>query len=961
MPSTTPRLSGATPGTLKRVWLSATGSSIADRCGGMHLRSTAIDLTAGDVSSSACSRPTSGAPSPPRRPATTPRPRAPTRSPASASKWPRCTCCAPSARPPPPPSCTSCAPPSAGPTPTSPTAQQARRRIARALFNWARASAVVGDPEKQVVRDAAQLFIDIGDFAVGRRVPRVHRRRVRRRRGLPEGRRRRAARERARARGAAGASATRASTTPSRSTSWRWPRGERDRALEAIRLCAEAPLPRGRRAHGAIKRRADARSRVVPAAARGARGQAHRRRHASSSRAGAVGHTRERRYVGSFPLVIGRDAACQLALRDVGISRQHAARVVAHDDGSFALADRDSKNGTTLGGVRIVGRRCRSSGEGEHRPRRAVRHPLRRARRDAARSRSRAGSIAGCRSSPAAARSTSKAWASSCFIDGRPRLSPLGGRLLYLNGVHVVRRHPAHSRRRRRARRAAPRGRLMSLWGWLKDAFGGRPPDVEPEAELPAEEAFLRNLLGARRPIPPTTAARRRRRSRVLGGDAAPVGHGTRAHRHRSPQPLRRRAPRRSRAGHAAGRAPVRQARARHRAAAARAADRPCASTRCAPAFSSPTPPSAPATRPTRAASSSTSSPSTSTIRRRAAAPNGWRATLPAAPRRPSPRRPSPGCPTAAPTSAAGACRARSAAAPRAPSTSRTTRSSIATSRSRSCIRTRAAAPCRARAPGSRRASPPPSAIPGVVAVYDLDEERQLVAMELCTGGPLAARLRRGPLAPAQAIARAARALVDAGGGARARRRPRRRQAGEPALSATPATTPSWCSATSGWPSSSPTATKSAPRAARSRTWRPSSAAACVAPAVRRLRRGRHPRRAPRRQHGARSVARRSRGAPARRRALVGHAPDAPWNGARCTRAAELRALVAALLADDAAARPTAAVAAAALATLRLSAGTQRALLCGRRSTMRRTIHWNAARRDVSRCRRWRSPIQTTA
>jgi hypothetical protein len=44
---------------------------------------------------------------------------------------------------------------------------------------------------------------------------------------------------------------------------------------------------------------------------------------------------------------------------------------------------------------------------------------------------------------------------------------------------------------------------------------------------------------------------------------------------------------------------------------------------------------------------------------------------------------------------------------------------------------------------------------PGVVAVYDLDEERQLVAMELCTGGPLAARLSRGPLPPEQAIARA--------------------------------------------------------------------------------------------------------------------------------------------------------------------------------------------------------------
>jgi len=48
---------------------------------------------------------------------------------------------------------------------------------------------------------------------------------------------------------------------------------------------------------------------------------------------------------------------------------------------------------------------------------------------------------------------------------------------------------------------------------------------------------------------------------------------------------------------------------------------------------------------------------------------------------------------------------------------------------------------------------------PGVVAVYDLDEERQLVAMELCAGGPLSARLKRGPLPPKEAIARAAELL----------------------------------------------------------------------------------------------------------------------------------------------------------------------------------------------------------
>jgi hypothetical protein len=44
---------------------------------------------------------------------------------------------------------------------------------------------------------------------------------------------------------------------------------------------------------------------------------------------------------------------------------------------------------------------------------------------------------------------------------------------------------------------------------------------------------------------------------------------------------------------------------------------------------------------------------------------------------------------------------------------------------------------------------------PGVVAVYDLDEERRIVAMELCAGGALAARLRKGPLPVAEALSRA--------------------------------------------------------------------------------------------------------------------------------------------------------------------------------------------------------------
>ncbi len=43
---------------------------------------------------------------------------------------------------------------------------------------------------------------------------------------------------------------------------------------------------------------------------------------------------------------------------------------------------------------------------------------------------------------------------------------------------------------------------------------------------------------------------------------------------------------------------------------------------------------------------------------------------------------------------------------------------------------------------------------PGVVAIYDLDEERQLLAMELCAGGALKATLARGPLAPDLALRR---------------------------------------------------------------------------------------------------------------------------------------------------------------------------------------------------------------
>ncbi len=309
--------------------------------------------------------------------------------------------------------------------------RNARRRIARALFNWARSSAVVGDPEKQVVREAAQLFVDIGEFASageclefvgdefaaaeayqkGGDVERLEsvlaREEVRRRRDT----RIRDSFEEYKLALAA---------------------GERDRALEAIRLCAEAPLP-------AVTQSPTDRSEATRERA----SYQHLREELESKlvadgsvviRAGAVGHTRERRYVGSFPLVLGRDAACQLALRDAGISRHHCA-IVTNDDGSFALADRDSKNGTTLGGVRIsgtlplvgegdigLGELCvvRFVQAGDTLTLEVTRGLDRGARIVAGRG---ALDVEGV--------------GELMFIDGRPRLSPVGGRLLYLNGVHA--------------------------------------------------------------------------------------------------------------------------------------------------------------------------------------------------------------------------------------------------------------------------------------------------------------------------------------------------------------------------------------------------------------------------------------------------------------------------------------------------------------------------------------------
>jgi tetratricopeptide (TPR) repeat protein len=53
-------------------------------------------------------------------------------------------------------------------------------------------------------------------------------------------------------------------------------------------------------------------------------------------------------------IVLGRDALCDLALRAGGVSRQHAE--IDRAGGAFQLRDHDSRNGTTIGGLPLVGR-----------------------------------------------------------------------------------------------------------------------------------------------------------------------------------------------------------------------------------------------------------------------------------------------------------------------------------------------------------------------------------------------------------------------------------------------------------------------------------------------------------------------------------------------------------------------------------------------------------------------------
>lgn len=59
------------------------------------------------------------------------------------------------------------------------------------------------------------------------------------------------------------------------------------------------------------------------------------------------------RFAGA-PAVLGRDPACELPLRDPGVSRRHA--VIVADGGRMVVEDAGSKAGTTMAGARLMGR-----------------------------------------------------------------------------------------------------------------------------------------------------------------------------------------------------------------------------------------------------------------------------------------------------------------------------------------------------------------------------------------------------------------------------------------------------------------------------------------------------------------------------------------------------------------------------------------------------------------------------
>jgi tetratricopeptide (TPR) repeat protein len=208
-----------------------------------------------------------------------------------------------------------------------------RRRIARGLHQWAKQAGVVSDDDRQVLRQAAALYAEVGDHAGAGQALEL----AGDESAAAEAYQRAGELERLEA--ILAKDETRRKRTHLLADAFeehrlRLASGERDRAVAALRLCVEES--RGGDQVGYRRQLEALEARLITEGAVALRTDG-----------------RETRYVGVFPLLIGREALCHLVLRDAGVSRRHL-EVLAEGDG-FQVRDLGSRNGTTLSGLPIAG------------------------------------------------------------------------------------------------------------------------------------------------------------------------------------------------------------------------------------------------------------------------------------------------------------------------------------------------------------------------------------------------------------------------------------------------------------------------------------------------------------------------------------------------------------------------------------------------------------------------------
>ncbi|MSP58876.1 MAG: FHA domain-containing protein [Myxococcales bacterium] len=205
-----------------------------------------------------------------------------------------------------------------------------RRRVARAMLLLVRASGVISESDRAVLREAAALFTAADDLAGAGECHEL----AGDEREAADSYQRAGEVDRLEAVLARDEKRRRKDTLLSEGFEdyQRWlAAGERDRALAALRGCMEvSPVGEYARLIESLEARRLTASRVT-------------------LRIGAERAT----YVGAFPLGLGREGSCEVALRDGGISRRHAEILEA--GGRFRVRDCASKNGTFLAGCAVGG------------------------------------------------------------------------------------------------------------------------------------------------------------------------------------------------------------------------------------------------------------------------------------------------------------------------------------------------------------------------------------------------------------------------------------------------------------------------------------------------------------------------------------------------------------------------------------------------------------------------------